>query len=65
MYKAIQNKKYYLAVNQFPNTRKKISKVYRSGFRYWKSDDMFNYSVVIGTFRIIFGVKRENLDCCA
>lgn len=63
MYKAIQNKKYYLAANTFRKTAKKVSRVYLSGFKKWESDDMTTYSIVIGTFRIMFGVKKENLGC--
>jgi hypothetical protein len=63
MYKAFQNKKYYLAFNTFPRTAKNVSKVYLSGLRKWVSDDMYNYSIVINTFRIIFGVKRKCMDC--
>lgn len=59
MYKAIQNKKYYLAVETFNERRKNISKVYHTGVRIWNSDDMKTYSLVLGTFRIMFGVKKE------
>jgi len=64
MYKAFQNKKYYLAFNTFPKTAKNVSKVYLSGIRNWVSDDMYNYSIVINRFRIIFGIKRITHDCC-
>ncbi len=65
MYKAFQNKKYYLAFNTFPKTAKNVSKVYLTGIRNWVSDDMYNYSIVINRFRIIFGIKRTNFgDCC-
>lgn len=64
MYKAFQNKKYYLAFNTFPKTAKKVSKVYLSGIRNWTSDDMYNYSLVIYRFRIIFGIKRLNFGNC-
>lgn len=64
MYKAFQNKKYYLAFNTFPKTAKKVSKVYLSGIRNWTSDDMYNYSLVIYRFRIILGIKRLNFGDC-
>lgn len=66
MYKAFQNKKYYLAFNTFPKTAKKppYNRVYLSGIRNWVSDDMYNYSLVIYRFRIIFGIKRPNFGCC-
>lgn len=63
MYKAFQNKKYYLALNTFPITAKGVSGVYNTGIRNWVSDDMYNYSLVIHRFRIIFGIKRQTYDC--
>lgn len=65
MYKAFHSKKYYLAFNTFPKTAKNVSRVYLTGIRNWVSDDMYNYSIVIRQFRIIFGIKRNNYsDCC-
>lgn len=58
MYKAIENKKYYLAINKFPKTAKNVSVVYLTGIRIWDSDDMETYSLVLGTFRIMFGIKK-------
>jgi hypothetical protein len=63
MYKAIQNKKYYLAINKFPKTAKTVSIVYLTGIRNWEADDMKTYSIVLGTFRIMFGVKKDVYDC--
>jgi hypothetical protein len=63
MYKAFQNKKYYLALNTFPITAKNVSVVYNTGIRNWVSDNMYNYSLVIHRFRIIFGIKRQTHDC--
>lgn len=63
MYKAFQNKKYYLAFNKFTKTAKTVSSVYITGIRNWKSDDMMTYSIVLGTFRIMFGVKTP-YSCC-
>lgn len=63
MYKAFQNKKYYLAFNTFPKTAKEVSNVYLTGIRNWISDDMYNYSIVINRFRIIFGIKRNQYNC--
>jgi hypothetical protein len=59
MYKAIQNKKYYLAVETFRKQRKSLSKVYISGIRIWDSDDSKTYSIVIHTFRIMFSIKKN------
>lgn len=66
MYKAIQNEKYYLAINIFPKTAKSkpYDNAYKNGFRKWISDDMITRAVVIGTFRIMFGVKKKTFDCC-
>ena len=64
MYKAIQNKKHYLAINRFRNTSKSISDVYLSGFHKWSSYEMKTYSIVIGTFRIMFGIKTKDNGCC-
>lgn len=58
MYKAVQNKKYYLAAERFPKARKTISRVYLSGIRVWDSDDMKTYSLVLWTFRVMFGIKK-------
>ncbi len=66
MYKAFQNKNYYLAFNRFPKTAKKVEgahKAYSTGFRKWKSDDMITYAIVVGTFRIMFGIKTPNYTC--
>ena len=63
-YKAFQNKKYYLAFEKFPKTAKNVSGVYHTGFRKWISDDMYSYSIVLGTARVIFGIKRQCNDVC-
>jgi len=60
MYKAFQNKKYYLSFSTFPKSAKNISSVYLTGIRNWDAEDMYNYSVVINRFRIIFGIKRNS-----
>ena len=60
MYKAFQNKKYYLAFNKFPITAKITptkSNAYITGFRKWITDDMITWALVLGTFRIMFGIK--------
>jgi hypothetical protein len=62
MYKSFQNTKYYLAFNKFPKTAK-ISptkgSAYITGFRKWNSDDMVTYALVLGTLRIMFGIKIQ------
>jgi len=64
MYKAIQNKRYYLAINKFPKTAKTVSTVYLTGIRNWESDDMKTWSIVLGTFRIMFGRKKNDAGTC-
>ena len=68
MYKQlINNKKYYLALDKFPKTAKKLklkSKAYKTGFRKWSSDDMETYAIIIGTFRIMFGFKNTLFGSC-
>ena len=66
MYKSFENNRYYLAFNKFPKTAKNIStrgNVYITGFRKWISDDMTTYSLVLGTFRIMLGIKTPNYTC--
>lgn len=64
-YKAFQNKRYYLAFNKFPKSAKSIPniKAYSNGFRKWKSDDMITYALIVGRFRIMFGVKLKVSAC--
>lgn len=66
MYKAIQNKKFYLAVNTFPKTAKRppYNEAYLTGFRFWDATDMKTYALVLGTFRIILGIKKPQRACC-
>lgn len=59
MYKAINTKHFHLAVETFPEKRKGISSVYKSGFRSWCAHDMNTYSIVIYRFRIMFGIKNN------
>lgn len=66
MYKAFQNKKYYLAFNKFPKSAKLTptkSKAYNTGLRKWISNDMITYAIVLGTFRIMFGIKTPHSSC--
>lgn len=64
MYKAIQNEKYYLAIETFRKQCKTLSKVYSSGIRIWDSNDAKTYSIVIYTFRIMFAIKKECAESC-
>lgn len=66
MYKAIQNKKFYLAVNTFPKTAKlpPYNGAYLTGFRVWDVIDGRTYALVLGTFRIILGIKKPQRECC-
>jgi len=66
MYKAFQDEKHYLAFDTFPKTAKGLSlksKAYATGFRKWISDDMITYALVLGTFRVMFGIKTP-FSCC-
>lgn len=64
MYKAFQNKKYYLAFNKFRRTAKNPpwNQTYLNGFRKIESDDMTSWYLVLGVFRVIFGIKKSQLD---
>ena len=68
MYKAFQNKKYYLAFHKFPKTAKRMptkANAYITGLRKWESDDMTTFAIVVGTFRIMFGIKKIQLNTCS
>lgn len=67
MYRCFKlTKKYRLTLNRFPKTAKNINStdVYSTGIRNWVADDSYNYSIVIGTFRIIFSINRTKDGCC-
>jgi hypothetical protein len=67
MYKCFKlTKKYRLTFNKFPKTAKNIKSidVYSTGIRNWIADDSYNYSIVLGTFRIIFSIERTDVGCC-
>ncbi len=67
MYKCIKlTKKYSLTFNKFPKTAKNIKSIdaYSTGIRNWTADDSYNYSIVLGTFRIIFSIEKTNVGCC-
>ena len=62
MYKSFNTKKYCLSFSTFNKVCKHMI-VYRAGIRNWVAMDSYNYSLVIGCFRIIFIIKREMLTC--
>ena len=62
MYKAINTKDFYLAVETFTGECKGISNAYNSGFRVWRAHDMNTYAIIIYRFRIMFGVKNNYGD---
>ena len=64
MYKALKIKKFYLAFHKFPKTAKTVSKVYHTGIRNWEADDSKNYSLVLGTFRVIFAIDKPDFGEC-
>ena len=65
MYKQYQNKKFYLAFHHFPRKAKNTpyNYAYLTGVRKWVSDDSITYAIVLGTFRIMFGIKTTGGDC--
>ncbi len=64
MYKKLfENKKYYLAINKFPKTARKVDKAYQTGYHYHNGFDMENYFFILGTFRVIFGIKKDVGSC--
>ncbi len=44
---------------------KTLSKVYKSGVRLFETADMKYYSIVIITFRVMFGIKKQNYASCS
>ncbi len=66
MYKAFRIKnKYRLTVNTFKKSAKSVSIVYRSGIRKWETEYSFNYSIVLGTFRLIFSIEKTQYGSCS
>lgn len=66
MYKCFKiTKKYNLTFNRFPKTAKNIKSIdaYSTGIRNWVADDSYNYSIVLGYFRIIFSINRTDVGC--
>ena len=59
MYKVIQNKKYYLAIETFRKECKIINITYRSGIRTFDYCGEKTYFIVIYNFRIAFCFKKE------
>jgi len=60
MYKRYKlTKKYSLTFHVFPKTAKEVSTVYHTGIRKWIADDSYNYSIVLGTFRIILSIENQ------
>ena len=64
MYKRIKlTKNHSITFDTFPKTAKTVSSVYLTGIRNWVAQDSFNYSIVLGTFRVIYSIER-NIGCC-
>jgi hypothetical protein len=64
MYKRFRfTKKISLTFHTFRRPRKTTSIVYYTGIRNWVADDSYNYSIVLGLFRIIFSIERS-IGCC-
>ncbi len=64
MYRNIKLGEFNLTFNKFRKNAKDISMVYKSGIRNWDADHCMNYSMVLGTFRIIFSIDKKGGDCC-
>jgi mRNA-degrading endonuclease RelE of RelBE toxin-antitoxin system len=64
MYKNIKlSNKHSITFNKFRKQAKDISHVYKTGIRNWIADDSYNYSIVVGTFRLIFTIERDDVGC--
>ena len=55
--------KFILAFETFNEFSRRTCRVYKTGLRYWKADDSYNYAIVIGLFRIIFSINRKMMSC--
>lgn len=66
MYKAVNTKKYYLAVNTFPKTAKNppYNETYLNGLNFYESDYAKTWFLVFETFRIIFGINKPEIGEC-
>ena len=64
MYKEIKlTRNHSIAFHAFPKTAKTVSRVYLTGIRNWVAQDSFNYSIVLGRFRVIYSIERNIGDC--
>ena len=64
MYKSVRlTKGHSLAIETFNKKRKTVSIVYHTGIRNWVSDCTLFYSIVIGTFRLIYHIDRPQRGC--
>ena len=64
MYKSLMTKKFYFYIGTFKKEAKQISPVYLTGIRNWETADAYNYSLVLGTFRIIFSINKSKIGSC-
>lgn len=64
MYKAYRAGKYSISFGTFGKRAKEVSKVYTPGFHKWETDDSTNYSIVIGTSRVIFSINKPEIGTC-
>ena len=66
MYKAIQSKNYYLVFHKFNPKAKTLKGItaYSNGFRQWDSPEMKTFAIVLGVYRIMFGIKKEQFGSC-
>ena len=62
MYKKMKlTKKWEIAVSTFPLTAKKVSKVYKSGFRYFEADEDDTWALGVYRIRVMLYRHKEYL----
>lgn len=59
MYKVFRVRRYRITFNTFNSKVKNKVPVFKSGFRCWETVNDNNYSIVLGTFRIIFSIEKS------
>lgn len=68
MYKRIKLGKITISIGTFKKILKKTDvfitrNIFKTGIRNWDSGDSYNFSIVIGTFRIILSIDKEQCNC--
>lgn len=57
---------YLSSPNKFRKTAKNppYNYGYTNGFKKWITEDMITFALIVGTFRIMFGIKKEQRNTC-